>query len=95
MRGLLRSLKFRRSPKDNHGDGQFSSCLIPVSSSGFQRGHINGKAAFYITFQHTLIRFIDILDFNHFDIGSDSMLAVKIEDLQGFGDATNEGSVLM
>ena len=39
------------------------------------------------------IAVIDILDFNHFDIGSDSMLAAEIEHLLGFGDATDEGSV--
>ena len=62
-------------------------------ASVFQRGHINNKAVFYIAFQYTLIRFIDILDFNHFYFGSDSMIAAEIEHLLCFDDATNEGSV--
>ena len=61
-----------------------------VSLSGLQRCHINHKAVFHITFQHAFIRFINILNLNHFDIGSDAMLATEIKHFLGFGDAADE-----
>ena len=61
-----------------------------VSLSGLQRCHINHKAVFHITFQHAFVRFIDILNLNHFDICSDTMLAAEIEHFLGLGDAADE-----
>ncbi len=58
--------------------------------SGLQRCHINHKAVFHIAFQQPFIRLIDILNLDHFDIGSDAVLATEIEHFLGLGDTADE-----
>jgi hypothetical protein len=53
---------------DEVGGASFRATHRQVSLSGLQRNHINHKAVFHITFQHALIRFVDILILDHFDI---------------------------
>ena len=39
-----------------------------------------------------LVRFVDLLDGNHFDIGGDVVLAAKIEHLLRLGDSADRGA---
>jgi hypothetical protein len=70
---------------------------VPLKQAyqAFSEGHINHKAVFHITFPHAFIRFINILNLNHFDIGSDAMFATEIKHFLGLSDAADERTAAM
>ena len=58
----------------------------------FQRSHIDGEAILHVGLEQPLVGFIDLLDGNDFDIGSDVVCAAKVEHLLGLGDTADRRS---
>lgn len=54
-----------------------------------ERSHIDGEAVLHIGLEQSVIGFVDFLDGDDLDIGSDVMGPAKIEHLLGFGDTAN------
>ena len=50
-----------------------------------QRRHIYDKAVPHISFQHTFVGGLDILDIDHFDIGNDVVRRAIVQHFLGFG----------
>src|SRR5579864_6802431 len=63
-------------------------CLF-IGSLGFERCHVDGEAVLHIRLEQSLVGFVDLLDWDDFDIGGDVVLAAKIEHLLSFGDAAD------
>ncbi len=55
----------------------------------FERSHIDREAVLHIGLEQSVVGFVDLLDGDHFNIGSDVMGSAKIEHLLGFGDTAN------
>src|SRR5262249_42750018 len=55
----------------------------------FQRGHVDDEAIFYVALQQALVRGVDLLDGNHFDVGGDAVIGAEVEHLLRFADTTD------
>src|SRR6266545_7317507 len=55
----------------------------------FERSHINGEAVLHVGPEQSLVGFVDLLDGDDFDVGSDVMFAAKVEHLLGLGDTAD------
>src|SRR5208282_3907716 len=51
-----------------------------------ERSHIDGKAVLHIGLEHSLVGFVNLLDWDHFDIGGDVVLSAEVEHLLSLGD---------
>ena len=71
----------------NHTD--FPSRAAAVGLLRFERSHIDGEAVLHIRLEQSVVGFVDFLDGDDFDIGSDVMGPTKVEHLLGFGDTAN------
>src|SRR5262245_3201649 len=60
-------------------------------ASAAQRSHIDYETVTHITAQHTLVRLIDVLNRNGFDIGNHLVLRAEVQHLLRFGDAADAG----
>ena len=58
-------------------------------SSRFKGCHIYAEAVLHIGLEQSLVGFVNLLDWDNFDIGSDVVFATKVEHLLGFGDPTD------
>src|SRR5437899_12553458 len=54
-----------------------------------KRSHVDREPVFHIRLEQSLIGFVHLLDGDDFDIGSDVMLAAKIEHLLRFGNTAD------
>src|SRR5258707_11048883 len=54
-----------------------------------ERSHIDDEAVLYVALEQAIISFIDLLDFDEFDIGSDAVLGAEIEHLLGLANAAD------
>src|SRR5881398_3595006 len=68
-----------------------TSRLLPpyCSSLRFKRGHVDREAVLHVGLEQSFVSFVDLLDGNDFDVGSNVVGAAKIEHLLRFGDAAN------
>jgi hypothetical protein len=57
-----------------------------------QRSHVNDEAIFYVALEEALVRCIDLLSANQFDIGGNIVLGAEVEHLLGLTDAADAGS---
>src|SRR5204862_7308364 len=55
----------------------------------FERSHVDREAVLHVGLEQSLVGFVDFLDGNDFDIGSNVVSAAKVEHLLRFGDAAN------
>ena len=56
----------------------------------FQGSHVDREAVLDVRFDQALVGLVDLLDRNHFDIGSDVVLAAEVEHLLGLLDAADQ-----
>src|SRR6266404_9230206 len=73
-----------RSPRRAGGsesDHIFSSNRGSRHSTGFERRHIDHEPITYIAILHPIVGLVNLPDWDHLDIGSDAILAAKIEHL--------------
>ena len=81
----------RQSPSTPNLECQLAYCSsLAFRLLRFERSHIDGEAVLHIGLEHSLVGFVDLLDGDDFDIGSDAMCAAKIEHLLGLGDTADE-----
>ena len=66
----------------------FSLFLIELKLI-LQTFHIDDESVFHITFQHSFISIIDILDVDNFYIRNNILLATEIQHLLSFLDAAD------
>ena len=59
---------------------------------GLQRSHVDGEAILHIGLEQSLVGFVDLLDWDDFDIGGDVVCPTEVEHLLGFGNAANRGA---
>src|ERR1051326_9252577 len=57
------------------------AALIP------QRSHVNREAVLHIRLRQSIVSFVQLLNRNHFDIGSDVVFAAKVQHLLCFANA--------
>src|SRR5204863_3513119 len=57
-----------------------------------QRGIVDHEAILHVALQQAVIRFVDLLDTDFFDVRRDAVLAAEIQHLLGFADAANRRS---
>jgi hypothetical protein len=69
------------------GRDQRGSCMFGLFR--FERSHVDRKPVLHIRLEQSLVGFVHLLDRDDFDIGSDIMLAAKVEHLLRFGDAAD------
>src|SRR6266852_3710712 len=60
-------------------------CLF-IGLLRFERSHVDRKAVLHIGLEQSLVSFVDLLDWDNFDIGNDVVLSAEIEHLLGLGD---------
>src|SRR4051812_22977708 len=71
----------------------FINLYMNLQASLFlQRRHINNEAILHVTFQQTVISFIDIVYVNHLDICRDIVFSTKIQHLLSLCNAANCGT---
>src|SRR5207249_6772927 len=63
-----------------------SQCFLSLR---FERSHVDGKPVLHVGLEQSLVGFVDFLDRDDFDIGSNVVSAAKVEHLLSFGDAAN------
>src|SRR5882762_7272180 len=44
-----------------------------------KRGHIDNEAVLYVALEETIVSFVDLLDLDEFDVGSDAVLGAEVE----------------
>ena len=66
----------------------FAGSLV-VRLIRFEGSHVDGEAVLHIGLEQPLVGFVDLLDRDDLDIGSDVLRAAKVEHLLGFGDAAD------
>src|SRR6185312_1017916 len=55
-----------------------------------QRRHIDYKAILDVALEHAIVSLVDLLNWNHLDVGSDVVLAAEIEHLLRFRDSADK-----
>ena len=55
----------------------------------FERSHIDGEAVLHIGLDQSVVGFVDLLDGDEFDIGSDVVRPAKVEHLLGLRDTAD------
>ena len=68
----------------------FFSFLLKTLARLIQRRHVDDEAILHIALEHPLIRFVDLLDRNHFDGAGDPVLGAEIQHLLRLLDSSDE-----
>src|ERR1700730_14588673 len=57
-----------------------------------ERGHVDYEAILNVALEQALVGFVDLLDFDQLDVGSDALFGAEVEHLLGFLDTANRGA---
>ena len=84
LRSTLSSLMLGHEP----GRSCYRHAKVPVRSLLLmsEGSHVDGEPVLHIRLHQSLVGLVDLLDGNHFDIGSDVVRAAKVEHLLGLRD---------
>ena len=74
------------SPASTNGS---NGALLVCQLARAQRSHVDREAVFHVALEHPLVGFVDLLDRDDFDVGSDVVLAAEVEHLLRLGDAAD------
>jgi hypothetical protein len=69
-------------------NGRSIGVLLRLSFA-FQRGYIDDKSIFNLSFDHPLVRFIDLLNWNHLHVRGDTVFSAVMEHFLGFLDTAD------
>jgi hypothetical protein len=56
----------------------------------FEKSHINGEAILYIRIGQSFVSFVDLLDWDYFNVGGYVMFATKVKHVLHFGNTPDE-----